>query len=386
MSKRHTHEEASDSSEFSTIKFFLALQEALGECREFPLRKDDIVINHDAYEALGSDVSSRRPFATIGIPSASSDSDIRFTCEFFEESLCFTLPDFFAPVFMPYEEIDDSEQLAATKLAHFLIALSNGQLSFLLSLEEETDIVHSIELLYRVPNEKQQTVLGSILFFMNRKRRVFPDQVLTTKHDTNKADLPSVEISKKLATVLLIGDTEGVPIIRKTITNLDEPLRVDDAKKAIDDYAEEKAAEVVKKFDTWTGYDYESPENTSYKSLYMHYSHARHTSVLWVSLAILLLGGIFIGWFQSLVVFLVLMVVNGILLMFLKGRINPAIHTIMKVFCGYIAALMTFFFLIDIPDKTIFAWVLIIALVAEVLECIILDFYYGIRRIRKKES
>jgi hypothetical protein len=79
------------------------------------------------------------------------------------------------------------------------------------------------------------------------------------------------------------------------------------------------------------------------------------------------------------------MVANGILLMFLKGRINPAMHTIMKVFCGYIAALMTFFFLIDIPDKTIFAWVLIIALVAEVLECIILDFYYGIRRIRKKE-
>lgn len=381
MKRRKDNSHEDSDSEFSVINFFMTFKVELEGCKEPPLRDEDIVINRDAYEALGSERSFRRPFATIGLPFASSDTRVRFTCEFFEESFCLTLPDFFGPVFMPYEAIDDSEQVAAKKLANFLTALSNGQLSFLVTLDSEADLVHSIELLYRAPGAKQYSVLGSLLFFLGKRKKTPSKEALATKHDTNDAALGDVEVSRRLARELLLSESEDAPVIRKVISDLDEPLYAEDAKKAIDKYAEEKAAEVMRKFDAWTGYDYGGDyKNASFMSLYVHYLALRHANILWMSVAILLLFGLFVGWSDYTASLLVSAAVLGIAMRLIKTKVPARLYAVARGILGYMVSSLALYLLFSVENKGLFAWILTIALAAEIAECFLYDLYVSVQR------
>jgi len=372
---------------FSTIRFFSRLKKEITKATEFPLREQDIVINKDAYAALGDeDSSSQKPFAVIALDHFRSDNDLRFSFEFFEESVGVSIPDFLDPFLVPYDEIDDDEGMAALKLANVIVALANGQLSFLLTLTEEDDKVQATEILYRAPSTQKYEVLYAIPFFVNAPKKLRLPMSLTTKHHVNKTDAPEVKVSKSLARLILTGENEQPFSPRKFIKDLSSPLTREVWETALDKYADEAAERSMKKFDIWTGYDYEGANKRTYKENYILFSRMRHTSLLVVGVVVMFLLGLMLGWSQAIVTVMIVSVLTGSILASVKSKLPGKTAQIAKALLGY-AAIGYVFYLLLAMDKSIFAWILLGFVTIEIIEALVLDVYFSIfKRDSKKQE
>jgi hypothetical protein len=125
-------------TKFSAIKFFNLLEREITDFNCYPLTRDNLVIQQDAYKRLGSanedapNEDAYAVFATLECGRKEKDSDLRFSFEFSALGFLFHIEGY-GSFYIEYANAFKDEKQAMEQVLLSIKLLSNGQISIILT-------------------------------------------------------------------------------------------------------------------------------------------------------------------------------------------------------------------------------------------------------------
>ncbi len=151
------------TAEFSVIKLFALVEEAVSAINTFPLTAKNLVIQQDMYKRLagvGDETGGyehTEPFAVLDCSLKERDSDMRFAIEFYAWDFVLSMEGSGSFSFV-YEEFKN-EQDGAEQLIACLKLLANGQIANLITIREGRTC--ATETLLYEPHNRTPMVIGT---------------------------------------------------------------------------------------------------------------------------------------------------------------------------------------------------------------------------------